>query len=257
MPSVVATRDVKGRVKLHQIHDLTASGAISGGLWGTLIGLIFLSPGLGFVVGAASGAISGALADIGIDDAFMKELAKNLLPESSALFIIAQGPDINVTDGGQKAPVNLRDVWILQNRLSGEEVDDILGQTRTLIDTDGSLGPIANTGIHSELGRQLSVLMKASEDIFTSDKSVDGIFDDLFIATRLCQIGTFLHRGEPIDDTDVIKSYTALAPGSGWRANPPIIVSDPAVGPVSASGDQSCESFTILLESIPETLRVK
>ena len=139
-----------------------------------LIGLMVLA-GACFPVGSARAqedAEGGARAQEDVEG--LDGLTKTSVRDS------IQGPDINVTDGGQKAPVNLRDVWILQNRLSGEDVDDILGQTRTLIDTDGSFGPIANTGIHSELGRQLSVLMKAREDVFTSDKSVDGMFDDLF-----------------------------------------------------------------------------
>ena len=49
---VVVTKDDKGKVKLHQAKNLTALGAVSGGLWGTLIGLIFLNPLLGAAVGA-------------------------------------------------------------------------------------------------------------------------------------------------------------------------------------------------------------
>ena len=42
--AVVAVKDEKGKVKLHQAVNLTATGAVSGGFWGTLIGLIFLNP---------------------------------------------------------------------------------------------------------------------------------------------------------------------------------------------------------------------
>jgi len=37
---------------------------------------------------AAAGVVSGALADVGINDQFMKELAATLLPGSSALFVL-------------------------------------------------------------------------------------------------------------------------------------------------------------------------
>jgi uncharacterized membrane protein len=37
-------------------------------------------------VGAAAGAISGALTDVGINDAFMKELAATMTPGHSVLF---------------------------------------------------------------------------------------------------------------------------------------------------------------------------
>ena len=39
---VIATRDDKGRVKLNQLINTTASGAAGGSFWGLLIGLIFL-----------------------------------------------------------------------------------------------------------------------------------------------------------------------------------------------------------------------
>jgi len=88
--AVVAVRDEKGKVKLHQINDLTAAGAISGSFWGLLIGLIFLHPLLGLAAGLASGALSGALTDAGIDDDFMKKLASELKPGSSVLFVLVK-----------------------------------------------------------------------------------------------------------------------------------------------------------------------
>jgi len=39
--AVVVTKDAEGKVKLHQLMNLTAVGAVSGGFWGTLIGMIF------------------------------------------------------------------------------------------------------------------------------------------------------------------------------------------------------------------------
>ena len=77
-------------MKLHQIHNLTAAGAISGGFWGALIGLLFLSPILGAAIGAGAGAVGGTLTDIGIDDNFMKDLASTLQPGSSALFVLVR-----------------------------------------------------------------------------------------------------------------------------------------------------------------------
>jgi uncharacterized membrane protein len=88
--AVVAVKDDKGKVKLHQAVNLTAAGAASGGFWGSLVGLIFLNPLLGMAAGAAAGAISGALTDVGIDDKFMKELAGQMTPGSSALFVLVR-----------------------------------------------------------------------------------------------------------------------------------------------------------------------
>jgi uncharacterized membrane protein len=86
--AVVAVKDPKGKVRLHQAVNLTAAGAVSGGFWGSLMGLIFLNPLLGMVVGAAAGAVSGALADVGINDKFMKDMASSFHPGSSLLFVL-------------------------------------------------------------------------------------------------------------------------------------------------------------------------
>ena len=88
--AVVAVRDEKGKVKLHQINNMTAAGAVSGSFWGLLIGLIFMNPLLGLAAGAAGGALSGALTDIGIDDNFMKHLAAELKPGASVLFVLVK-----------------------------------------------------------------------------------------------------------------------------------------------------------------------
>ena len=87
---VVVTKDDKGKVKLHQAVNLTAAGAVGGGFWGMLIGMIFLNPLLGAAVGAGAGALSGKLSDVGINDKFMKELAETFKPESSALFVLVR-----------------------------------------------------------------------------------------------------------------------------------------------------------------------
>ena len=88
--AVAVTKDDKGKIKLHQAINLTAAGAASGGFWGMLVGMIFLNPLLGMAVGAAAGATSGALADVGINDQFMKDLAATMTPNSSALFVLVR-----------------------------------------------------------------------------------------------------------------------------------------------------------------------
>ncbi len=86
----VVVRDEKGKIKLKQAHNLTAAGAMGGGMWGMLIGLIFLHPLLGLVAGGAAGALSGSMSDIGIDDEFIKELGATLDKGTSALFILVR-----------------------------------------------------------------------------------------------------------------------------------------------------------------------
>jgi uncharacterized membrane protein len=88
--SVVVTRDEKGKIKLDQAVNLTSAGAIGGGFWGMLIGLIFLNPLLGAAIGAAVGAVSGKYSDIGLNDQMMRDLAQSFKPGSSALFVLAR-----------------------------------------------------------------------------------------------------------------------------------------------------------------------
>lgn len=87
---VVATRKDDGKVQLHQAVNLTATGAVGGGFWGTLVGLLFLNPLLGAAVGAASGAIAGRLTDIGINDDFMRDAGQAIAPGGSGVFVLLQ-----------------------------------------------------------------------------------------------------------------------------------------------------------------------
>lgn len=88
--AVVAVHDEKGKIKLHQSHNLAAAGATGGGFWGVLIGLLFMHPLVGLLAGVATGAVVGALSDVGIDDAFMRQFSKTMTPGSSALFILVR-----------------------------------------------------------------------------------------------------------------------------------------------------------------------
>ncbi len=86
--AAIAVRQADGSVRLNQLINTTAVGAVSGVLWGSLIGLIFLMPLAGAALGAASGAMSGWLTDVGVNDSFMKEVAGSLEPGNAALFLL-------------------------------------------------------------------------------------------------------------------------------------------------------------------------
>ena len=88
--AVVVTKNDEGKVKLHQAQNLTALGAVSGGFWGTLIGMIFLNPLLGAAIGAGAGALSGAFTDIGISNDMMKSFAEGFKPGCSAVFVLVR-----------------------------------------------------------------------------------------------------------------------------------------------------------------------
>ena len=83
-------RTANGKIKVQQSFSPASAGATTGALWGTLFGLLFLMPVFGLAVGAASGALAGKLADLGINDRFMKEVATSLEPGSAAIFALVR-----------------------------------------------------------------------------------------------------------------------------------------------------------------------
>jgi len=96
--AVVVIKKEDGTVRVQQTYNLVAhgatSGALSGGLIGSLIGLLFFNPLAGALIGAGlgagTGAASGALADIGIDDDFIRDIGKTVQPGTSALFVLVR-----------------------------------------------------------------------------------------------------------------------------------------------------------------------
>jgi uncharacterized membrane protein len=83
--AVVAVHEPDGKIKLNQAASPAGAGAAGGALWGGLIGLLFLAPLLGMAVGAATGGAVGAMADVGVNDKFMKELGAKMPPGGAAL----------------------------------------------------------------------------------------------------------------------------------------------------------------------------
>jgi uncharacterized membrane protein len=86
---VVVERKEDGQVKIKDEHRLTGLGALGGAFWGLLIGLIFLVPAAGFIVGTVSGAIAGHFTKYGITKEYMQQIQASIAPGQSALFILA------------------------------------------------------------------------------------------------------------------------------------------------------------------------
>lgn len=91
----IVVKDADGKVRLRQTLNLTTVGALGGAFWGSLIGLMFLSPLSGAAIGAAAGALSGHFTDYGISDEFMRDLAKQMPNGSSAIFMLVRRATID------------------------------------------------------------------------------------------------------------------------------------------------------------------
>jgi uncharacterized membrane protein len=86
--AVVSWPADKKKPRTRQLNSMTGPGALGGAFWGLLFGLIFFVPIFGLAIGAAAGAIGGSMADVGIDDNFIKRIREQVTPGTSALFAL-------------------------------------------------------------------------------------------------------------------------------------------------------------------------
>ena len=89
--ALVSWPTARRRPKTRELGSLIGPGALLGGSWGAVLGLIFVVPLAGLAVGAATGAVLGSLADVGIDDDFIAEVRAQVTPGTSALFLLSHG----------------------------------------------------------------------------------------------------------------------------------------------------------------------
>lgn len=115
--AIVAWESGKKKPKTRQLHNLAGVGALNGAFWGMLFGLIFFFPVLGLAIGAAMGALTGSMTDVGIDDAFIKEVRGKVTEGTSALFLLTSGA---IRDKVAEA-VKGQSFEIISTSLSGED----------------------------------------------------------------------------------------------------------------------------------------
>lgn len=119
--AVIAVRREDGTIKLNQLVNTTLTGAASGGLWGGLVGLIFLNPLLGMAIGAGAGALAGKFTDVGINDDFLKEASSALGPNQAALCVLIR----KVTADKVVADMAKFGGTVLQTSLSQEQEEKL------------------------------------------------------------------------------------------------------------------------------------
>ncbi len=87
--AVKVTVDENGKTKVHHGFSVARGGALLGGTFGAVVGMLFLAPVAGAAIGAAGGAAIGKLSgDYGIDEDFIKQTSAALKPGTAALFLM-------------------------------------------------------------------------------------------------------------------------------------------------------------------------
>ena len=107
--------------KTKQLISLAGVGALNGAFWGMLFGLLFFVPLLGLAVGAAFGAMGGSMADVGIDDEFIKKTKEKITEGTSALFLLTS----DATTDKVVEQMKQLDFEIISTSLSQEEEDQL------------------------------------------------------------------------------------------------------------------------------------
>ena len=107
--------------KTKQLISLAGIGALNGAFWGMLFGLLFFVPLLGLAVGAAIGAMGASMADVGIDDEFIKKTKEKITEGTSALFLLTS----DATTDKVVEQMKQLDFEIISTSLSQEEEDQL------------------------------------------------------------------------------------------------------------------------------------
>lgn len=111
----------KSKPKTQQLHNMAGMGALNGAFWGMLFGLIFFIPFLGLAIGAAMGALAGGMADVGIDDNFIKSVRTQVTEGTSALFLLTDAAVMDKVVPAMKA----FKFEIIASNLSKEQEDNL------------------------------------------------------------------------------------------------------------------------------------
>ncbi len=93
--AIVEWAESAGKPRTTQLRHRGRRGALIGAGWGALIGTILLAPVAGAAIGAAAGGASASLRDQGIDEHFVANVREQVVPGTSALFLMTEGADQN------------------------------------------------------------------------------------------------------------------------------------------------------------------
>lgn len=109
--------DEKGHKHIESPGSLVAASTTSGALWGMILGILFLIPGFGLLIGGAMGALSGVAGKAGINRSF-KAKVDGLLDDGKAAVVVMAN---KVTEDKFAAAMGEFGGTILKTSLSDED----------------------------------------------------------------------------------------------------------------------------------------
>lgn len=81
--------DADGKKHIDTPGSVVGASASSGAIWGMIIGMLFLIPGFGLLIGGAWGALMGVAGKAGINRSFRSRVDGLLEPGKAALVVMA------------------------------------------------------------------------------------------------------------------------------------------------------------------------
>lgn len=116
--------DEDGKKHVDMPARVVGASAASGALWGMLVGILFLVPGVGLLLGGALGALTGRMAKSGISSSFRDRVDDLLKPGAAAVVVMAT----KITDDKFRSAMAEFGGEVLQTSLSEAEEEQLAAQ---------------------------------------------------------------------------------------------------------------------------------
>lgn len=113
--------DADGKKHVETPSRIVGVSAASGALWGAVLGILFLVPGVGMLLGGALGALMGKLSRSGINDQFKTRVEGLLTPGKTAVVLMAS----KLTEDKFASAMKPFGGTVLQTSLSDEDEKEL------------------------------------------------------------------------------------------------------------------------------------
>ena len=125
-------RGTDGNVEIMPEVNIRLAHVIGGAIWGAVLGVAFLVPVIGAAVGSAAGFLTGRFTDVGLRDAYLRDVGHQIAPGEAAVALLARRVDPDAL----AETVRRFGGKVIRSSLSGRRADQI--RTVTAADARGA-----------------------------------------------------------------------------------------------------------------------